>query len=255
MQQNDNNFIMDSFDFFRIVRPKDFQYSYKEGRKKHGFIFVQNGQANFDFPACQDQPQMSISLLMGEVVFIPKGCMYDITYVTSNTQVFIAQFEVVQGNLPEELNAPCKIPNCPLTINKEFNFLSAPSNYQIYWQAFKMYELIWNSILCLRKIPFKFKSLKPAIIELQENFHEQKTVSYYAQLCHMSESNFRKLFREYTGFSTVEYRNNIRLNQAWKLIQIEGYTVESAANAVGFFNISYFCRSFRKYFGHTPMGK
>jgi AraC-like DNA-binding protein len=171
----------------------------------------------------------------------------DITYITNNTQVYIAQFELVQGSLPEELSIPCKIPNCPHTINKDFNFLSAPNNYQIYWQAFKMYELIWNSILCLRKIPFKFKSLKPAIMELQENFHEQKTVSYYAQLCHMSESNLRLLFKEFTGSSLIEYRNRIRITEARKLIDSGEFSVAEAAYLVGFNNMSFFYEQMKAY--------
>ena len=57
------------------------------------------------------------------------------------------------------------------------------------------------------------------VAESKKNYFENKKISYYSNLSNMSESNFRKLFKEYTGKSFIEYRNILRINEAKKLIE------------------------------------
>ena len=63
----------------------------------------------------------------------------------------------------------------------------------------------------------------------------------------MSESNFRKLFKEYTGKSLIEYRNLIRISEAKKMIESREFTVAEAAYTVGFNNMSFFYEVYNKY--------
>ena len=62
----------------------------------------------------------------------------------------------------------------------------------------------------------------------------------------MSESNFRKLFRAYTGRSPIEYRNLIRISEAQKLIEEGECTATEAAHITGFNNIPFFYELYRK---------
>ena len=87
---------------------------------------------------------------------------------------------------------------------------------------------------------------------MSENWHENRTVSYYAELCNMSEMNFRRLFREYTGMSPIEYRNDIRLTNARNKLQSGEYNVSEAAEICGFSNLSFFIRLYKKKYGYTP---
>jgi transcriptional regulator GlxA family with amidase domain len=68
----------------------------------------------------------------------------------------------------------------------------------------------------------------------------------------MSETAFRRSFREYTGLSPVEYRNKLRMEEADRLIRSGEYSVREAAEAVGCFNGSFFAKTYKSYFGHTP---
>ena len=56
----------------------------------------------------------------------------------------------------------------------------------------------------------------------------------------MSESNFRKLFKEYTGKTPIEYRNKIRIDEVVKLLEIGEFAVAEAAYCAGFNNMSFF---------------
>lgn len=44
----------------------------------------------------------------------------------------------------------------------------------------------------------KVQKILPAIDELNMNYFSNEKLSFYSDMCGMSESNFRKLFKEYT---------------------------------------------------------
>ena len=74
----------------------------------------------------------------------------------------------------------------------------------------------------------------------------------YVKRCNMSEVNFRRLFKEYTGMSPIEYRNNIRLINAKNKLQSDEYNVSETAELCGFSNLSFFIRLYKKKYGCTP---
>ena len=92
------------------------------------------------------------------------------------------------------------------------------------------------------------KKILPAITEIQNKFYENKKISYYADLCKMSESNFRKLFKEQTGKSPIEYRNILRIAEAKRLIDSGEYTIAESAYNAGFNNMSFFYETYNKRF-------
>jgi len=102
------------------------------------------------------------------------------------------------------------------------------------------------------KLPARFRKLQAALTELHDRFEQNEPVSFYAGLCDMSEVNFRRLFREYTGMTPIEYRNHLRLNSARSKLQSGEYNVSEAAGLCGFANLSFFIRLYKKQFGHTP---
>jgi len=68
----------------------------------------------------------------------------------------------------------------------------------------------------------------------------------------MSEVNFRRLFREYRNQSPIEYRNELRLQNAQIKLQSGEYNVSETAQLCGFSNLSFFIRLYKKKYGHTP---
>lgn len=128
---------------------------------------------------------------------------------------------------------------------------SADDKLSIFF-IYKMYELIWNASKRQPQIPYKFRKLQPVLKEIKTHFSDNRKISYYAEIIGMSESGFRRLFNDFTGFSPIEYRNRIRLENAKTLLRSGEYRVEEAADAVGFTNLSFFCRSYKYLFGHSP---
>ena len=61
----------------------------------------------------------------------------------------------------------------------------------------------------------------------------------------MSETAFRKLFREEMGISPIDYRNRLRLKFAEEMRR-EGVSASAAAESAGFGSLSFYLRLKRK---------
>lgn len=81
---------------------------------------------------------------------------------------------------------------------------------------------------------------------------EQLEVKELAQMCHMSYSNFAKVFRENYGRSCKEYIQYIRMNKAQDLILNSDFNLDYIAQETGFYDCSHFIREYKKWRGITP---
>ena len=95
--------------------------------------------------------------------------------------------------------------------------------------AAKIYELLYLISKDNETIPAKYTKITAAINEVKLHYFQNEKTSDYADLCGMSESNFRTLFKEYTGNSFIDYRNTLRIGEAHKLISGGECTVSEAA--------------------------
>lgn len=115
-----------------------------------------------------------------------------------------------------------------------------------------LYNLLWQIDESYSVIPAKYKKLRAALSEIAEYWYKNETVAYYAELCSMSEVNFRRLFKEYTGLSPIDYRNDIRLSNAKSKLKSGEYNVSEVAELCGFSNLSFFIRLYKEKYGYTP---
>jgi len=72
-----------------------------------------------------------------------------------------------------------------------------------------------------------------------------------ARELNLSTTHFRRLFRAYTGKSPTEFLLSLRMAEAKRLLR-EGVPIKQVAPAVGFQDIFYFMRVFRKAVGVPP---
>ena len=128
-----------------------------------------------------------------------------------------------------------------------FSSISKQNMYSSLFLTSKIYELLHLVTTADNAIPKKYRALAPAITELQQQYFKNEKIGYYANLCGMSESNFRKLFKEYTGKSPIEYRNLIRISAVKTLLNTSELTVSEAAYLVGFNNMAFFYEVYNKY--------
>ena len=85
-----------------------------------------------------------------------------------------------------------------------------------------------------------------------DHFHEKITLDDIAASANISKSAALRCFRLGMQTSPVGYLNDFRLNRAKELLLTSHSTVSEIAVSVGFDNVGYFDRVFRRTFGLTP---
>ena len=77
-------------------------------------------------------------------------------------------------------------------------------------------------------------------------------ISNLADMCAMSETYFRKLFKKIHGVSPQQYIINLKLVFASHLLGSNLYTIGEVSQKSGFNDTKYFSRLFKAHFGITP---
>lgn len=89
---------------------------------------------------------------------------------------------------------------------------------------------------------------------LTENFGDSTLdVNALTEKYGFSDKYFRERFRELFGSTPTQYLIGLRLNEAARLLLGGSHTVGEVAEAVGFSDIYYFSRLFKKRFGCPPV--
>ncbi|MBD2865711.1 helix-turn-helix domain-containing protein [Paenibacillus oceani] len=78
------------------------------------------------------------------------------------------------------------------------------------------------------------------------------SVDELSQLAKLSQSHFRLLFKKVTGMSIIQYQNKLKINIAMDLLVSGKSNVTEVALRLGFNDIYYFSRLFKKKTGQSP---
>lgn len=242
---------VDNIVFLEVIRDEGYSMYFPAGVSKNKFIYLERGKMCY----CFGSSKREIIIGKGEILFVPSGVSYSATYREDNTCAIQAQFDIVYGNLPLSLRDPvcAQISGADELMRSLVDKKESIENIN-YYRIYRVYELLWR-VSSVAETKTEKSRLDPAITDIINNYVKQHKIDHYARMCAMSESGFRRHFIDRMGVSPVEYRNNIRLEEARKLIETGEYSVAEAAYKVGFNNVSFFCRRYKDFFGHTPKGK
>lgn len=217
----------------------------------------------------------------GDIVFIPPLLLHSISLdacdeFISETYVFHMNF--LGGNSTDICSTRYLTP----MINQEFTlpYLITPDHpaydalrdiirqtTALYSQAGFGYELAIKSLflqaICLllqyreenmtsetRKSSDKLKHILD-YIEL--HYAESISISGLAQLCYFSNYHFMRFFKKHMNMTCMEYIKNLRLEKSVELFKQGNTSILDVSLSVGFHNLSYFHREFKKKYGMTPL--
>lgn len=90
-----------------------------------------------------------------------------------------------------------------------------------------------------------------AKIMIMEQYRTIKPEEIAKALC-MGYSNFRKVFKEYTGFSPAKYIQEMKFNKTKEELTNSTLSIKEIAYAMGYDNYEYFFTAFRRQAGMTP---
>ena len=94
--------------------------------------------------------------------------------------------------------------------------------------------------------------LHPAFSYIEKNFTKDIALGDMAELCHMSENYFSRLFGRVTGTTFPRYINGLRIARAKELLLSGTLKVNTVAYEVGYDDPAYFVRKFKQFTGMSP---
>lgn len=87
---------------------------------------------------------------------------------------------------------------------------------------------------------------------IESNYHKDLSIEEVSELADLSISHFCTLFKQYTGYTFLEYVTHCRMEKAKYILQNSNVKVYQVAPLVGYQDPRYFTQVFKKATGKTP---
>ncbi len=227
-----------------------------KGRISSAFFMIRSGSATYIY----DSGQFDVE--EGDLVYLPKGSHYTFIPKEKGLVHALVNFDIfnLDGSIRHISDTPLmlikKASKGYTIILDEINkcFMHRSFSNELRSAALVM-ELIANvlDVLNINRMGFVgFERIIPVVTFIEQNCNVDISTAELADMCDMSESQLRRLFKEYSGSSPVEYRNQLRIEKAYQLLSNHFCNVTEAAESVGFSNIYYFSRLFKNIIGVAP---
>lgn len=94
--------------------------------------------------------------------------------------------------------------------------------------------------------------ISKARLRIRESLESEVTIQKIAEELGVSYSNFRKLFKEYTGLSPATYQQELRLLRAKELLTTTDLSIKEIAYRLNFESPDYFSAKFKAKMGCKP---
>lgn len=101
-----------------------------------------------------------------------------------------------------------------------------------------------------RVIKRKYECIREGI-DLLEN-DSDINLNAIAEICGVSEGHFRRLFKEYSGYNPMEFRQKHRTEKAKQLLLLDTLSIGEIAEELHFSDIYHFSQTFKKMVGVSP---
>ncbi len=230
-----------------ICRPDDKPYE--------RFFYVTRGNTVFTFPDGR-----TLEVAAGGIVYLPSDCSYTSYWTEPGEFITINFIQRDTGGTFTSFGDGL----CLLVQDRKQTFLHAFLEILQCWQSdslnpqLKCHSMFWGILydisiyLQKRSIRHASREIYEGVLYLENNYLSDVTVEQLAQLCAVSVSTFRRLFRQLKGVSPITYRNQLRMEKAKMLLQSGEYSVTDVSELVKCANIYYFSRMFKQHYGIAP---
>lgn len=130
---------------------------------------------------------------------------------------------------------------------KESIFFSASYTYEFIFEFYKQY------LHCTNTTSFQYrKRLTPLIDYIEHHLSEPITQQILCEQIHVSPQHLCRMFQQCMNTRPMEYLAKTRIRHACNLLISTSKSIEEVSFDVGFNNLNYFCKTFKKYTAMTP---
>ena len=102
-----------------------------------------------------------------------------------------------------------------------------------------------------QKPDLKIDRIKSAVSYINDNYQNKLSLEEIALSCNLSKSEFCRYFKRMMHRTPFDYVTDLRVRKSTELLD-KGTSVTEAAMSSGFFDSSYYTKTFKRYMGCTP---
>lgn len=137
-----------------------------------------------------------------------------------------------------------------------------PAVHHAISQAKTMRQLAARLLDTLSQYAARMKEInrlpkKAEIISAQKyvllNLDKKITLGEVAKHLHLNPSYFSRIYKQHTGMNFIDYVNQMKMEEAKRLLDQTSESVEAIAEKLGFDSKGYFLKVFKKYYGISPV--
>ncbi len=223
----------------------------------HTLLWFKNSSA-----IITDKSGEVLDVAQNQLVYMAKGTEYKVEFKDTNhnkEDTIVIHFQMTTPHGEDIM--PVKKPIiCIKNLSVDFGILID-----------KMAEEFENNIVCLPELKSsiykllaeicqkqkhkstrnKFTCIREGIKLLEQN--SDMKIADISKLCGVSECYFRRLFKEYSGESPMDFRQHYRIEKAKQLLlSDESFNIGEIAEELNFTDIYHFSKTFKQYSGVSP---
>lgn len=242
---------------YAVYRKKeniDFEFDCKR-RLHDGFIYVLKGKGFFENSHFKEEvSQGSIIVLTEGSAYKVKALSDDFEYITTAMRIYPANWQTALG-----------IQNLIHLDKQSYIGKQVDQLFDTWENRVSLYtmrtRIITEQIIinlheeCSRLVTMDGNDarLSPAVDFIGQNYDKAISTKELADLCNLSLSHFRRIFKENFGISPMQYRETVRIYWAKQFLKSDLFTVSEVASKLGYYDIYHFSKEFKKATGLSPI--
>lgn len=215
-------------------------------RKSHGLFLLTDFSATYDLldgTFLQAQP--------GDLLLLPRGAQYITTF--SGPAEKVTHPLMINFHLTDQEGNEIMLGQRVLRLCRDNGTF-----YPLFSAASQLY--INTAPARLKSKVFEvFGELFPiadtdecCIAYIGRHYTDDLSIPSLAQRCALSETVYRKRFKQLTGLPPVRYINQLKIDKACQMLQSGDVSPQQISNFLNFYSLPYFYKVFKEHTGLTP---
>ncbi len=214
-----------------------------EGRRIHGLLLLTDAPAPVEYPSGE-----VVRYAAGNLLFVPKGARYAISFPTAAHPVLI-NFRLTRADGAEVwpdsgVYRLCRDDGSLLPL------FSRAAQFYKNAQTARLKATVYELLDTLFPVAEEDEC---GLAYIGRHYTDRFSVPQLAARCALSETAYRKRFRQITGLSPVQYVNRLKVEKACQMLRSGDVGPRVISEFLGFYSVPYFYKVFGDITGQTPL--